>query len=135
MTEDAGGDTSQGLTLPGVADATPVSSFDQAGGSRRWHELVRFLPDVGRLLVDLTRDGRVPLRAKVVAGLLGAYLFSPLDLVPDFLPGVGQMDDLALALVALRYLCRSAGYDVLRELWRGSHDGFVALLVVTGVEK
>ncbi len=133
MTEDASGEAG-----PDPKAALPpggTSTLDEPGGSSRWRELVRFLPDLGRLLVDLTRDQRVPLRAKVVAGVLGAYLFSPLDLVPDFLPGVGQMDDLAVAVVALRYLCRSAGYDVLHDLWRGSDDGFVALLIMTGVEK
>ncbi len=132
MTDDGSGQAQNGASVTSVAKTD--DSTEQTGPSR-WRELVRFLPDVGRLIVDLTRDQRVPTRAKVVAGLLGAYLLSPLDIVPDFLPGVGQMDDLALALVALRYLCRSAGYDVLHELWRGSDDGFVAVLVVTGVEK
>lgn len=134
MTEGASAGATHIVPLAGVAEPTSDEA-DESGGSSRWRELVRFLPDVGRLLVDLTRDQRVPLRAKLVAGLLGAYLLSPLDLVPDFLPGVGQMDDLALALVALRHLCRSAGYDVLHDLWRGSDDGFVALLLVTGIER
>lgn len=132
MTDAARGQAQKGAPLTSVVNTD--ASTEQTGPSR-WRELVRFLPDVGRLIVDLTRDQRVPLRAKVVAGLLGAYLFSPLDFIPDFLPGVGQMDDLAVALMALRYLCRSAGYNLLNELWRGSDDGFVALLVVTGVEK
>ncbi len=135
MTERAGAQASQDVPLASDAEAVADQPSNQSSGSSRWRELVRFLPDIGRLLVDLTRDERVPLRAKLVAGALGAYLLSPLDLVPDFLPGVGQMDDLALAVVALRHLCRSAGYDVLHELWRGSDDGFVALLLVAGIEK
>lgn len=135
MTDEASAEAPQGVPLAGVPHAYVGDDDVVAPGSMRWRELVRFLPDVGRLLVDLGRDQRVPLRAKLVAGLLALYLFSPLDLVPDVLPGPGQVDDLALALVALRHLCRSAGYDVLHELWRGSDDGFVALLVVTGVEK
>lgn len=110
----------------------------QRGGTLRgstWAELVRFLPDVARLLVDVTRDPRVPLRAKATAGALAAYMLSPIDVVPDFLPGVGQMDDVALVVWGLRRLFRSAGYDVLRELWRGSERGFVLLLLVAGVEK
>lgn len=135
MTEEADTRAPEGVPLAGVIDATTDDAHGESGGSSRWRELVRFLPDVGRLLVGLTRDPRVPLRAKLVAGLFGAYLLSPLDLVPDILPGAGQVDDLAVALVALRYLCRSAGYDVLHDLWRGSDDGFVALLVVAGIEK
>ncbi len=136
MTDGASAEAPQSVPLAGVLDAgVDGDDATEAGGSSRWSELVRFLPDVGRLLVALTRDRRVPVRAKLVASLLAVYLFSPLDLVPDVLPGAGQVDDLALALVALRHLCRSAGYDVLHDLWRGSDDGFVALLIVSGVEK
>ncbi len=148
MTDGTSAEAPQNVPPAGAPGAHAGDHTADAGGSatcptRRialpsqtpWRELVRFLPDVGRLLVDLTRDRRVPLRAKLVAGLLATYLFSPFDLVPDVLHGAGQVDDLALALVALRHLCRSAGYDVLYELWRGSDDGFVALLVVTGIEK
>ncbi|MDP8961225.1 MAG: DUF1232 domain-containing protein [Actinomycetota bacterium] len=136
MTDGASAEAPQSVALAGVPDAGVDGDVaTEAGGSSRWRELVRFLPDVARLLVDLTRDQRVPLRAKLVASLLAVYLFNPLDLVPDVLPGAGQVDDLALALVALRHLCRSAGYDVLHDLWRGSDDGFVALVLVSGVEK
>lgn len=109
-------------------------------GARRdrrsaWRELLRFLPDVGRLLMNLARDRRVPLLAKVVAVLGVLYVFSPIDVVPDVVPGVGRLDDLWVATRALRLLFTSAGYDVVHELWEGTDEGFALLLLVAGIER
>ena len=98
-------------------------------------ELARFVADTGRLLWRVTRDPRVPWMAKVVAGGAVAYVASPIDLIPDVIPGIGQLDDLFLLVRALRYLAGSAGYDVLHDLWPGSEDGFALLLVVAGIER
>lgn len=100
-----------------------------------WKELIRFLPDVVRLLADVSRDSRVPLRDKVMAGAAAAYLVSPLDLIPDAIPVIGQMDDATLAVWAVRRLMRGAGYDVLKDLWRGTDDGFALLLLIAGIER
>ena len=97
-------------------------------------ELARFLGDTGRLLWRVARDPRVPWPAKVVAGGAVAYVASPIDLIPDVIPGVGKLDDLFLVVRALRYLATAAGYDVLHDLWPGSEDGFALLLVVAGIE-
>ncbi|MBW3562642.1 MAG: DUF1232 domain-containing protein [Actinobacteria bacterium] len=97
-------------------------------------QLIRFLPDVGRLLYDVSRDDRVPFPAKVKSGAAAAYVFSPVDVIPDFIPGLGQMDDIAIVVWAVRNLFRSAGYDVLKDLWSGTDDGFALLLMVAGVE-
>jgi uncharacterized membrane protein YkvA (DUF1232 family) len=102
--------------------------------ARTWVELARFLADVGRLLWRLTRDGRVPWHAKIVAGGALAYVVSPIDLIPDMIPGAGRMDDVFVVVRALRYLAGAAGYDVLREQWVGSDDGFALLLVLAGVK-
>ncbi len=124
-----------------MADETaaidPRTEPVEAGATRppAWRELLRFLPDVGRLFVDLSRDPRVPLRAKILSGAVAVYLVSPMDVVPDFIPGAGQMDDLALAVWAVRRLLRAAGYDVLKDLWQGSEDGFVLLMVLAGIER
>lgn len=98
-------------------------------------ELARFLADCGRLLWRVARDPRVSWAAKAVAGGAAAYVVSPVDLVPDFIPGVGQLDDLFLLTRAMRYLASAAGYDVLYELWPGSDDGFALLLVIAGVKQ
>ncbi len=98
-----------------------------------WRALLKFLPDVGRLLYDLARDPRVPWHAKAVAAGAVAYVISPVDVVPDIVPGVGRMDDVYIVGKALRYLFNAAGYALLREHWRGGDDGFALLLVVAGI--
>ncbi len=98
-------------------------------------ELARFLGDTGRLLWRVARDPRVPWPAKAVAGGALAYVVSPLDVIPDVIPGVGKLDDLFLLTRALRYLASAAGYDLLHDLWPGSEDGFALLLVVAGIER
>src|SRR5581483_1659145 len=75
-------------------------------------------------------DARVPRRAKVALWLTLPYLASPLDLIPDFVPVVGQLDDALLAGIAVRYVARSAGRDVVTELWPGSEGGLRALLAL-----
>lgn len=87
------------------------------------------------LLKDLTVDPRVPPRAKLLAGLAVAYLVSPFDLVPDFVPVLGQADDLGLAVLAVRWLLREAGFAVIYELWRGSDEGLALVLTLAGVEE
>jgi uncharacterized membrane protein YkvA (DUF1232 family) len=64
---------------------------------------------------DLMRDPRVPLWAKLVAGALVAYLASPIDLIPDFIPVLGQVDDLLVALIAGGLLMRSVPRHVIEE--------------------
>ncbi len=81
--------------------------------------LLRLLSDVILLLKDLATDARVPLRDKIVAGAAAAYLVTPVDLVPDFIPVAGQLDDVLFGALALRYALRVASLDVLREQWPG----------------
>ena len=95
--------------------------------------LLRFGRDVILLLNDLARDPRVPLGKKLSAAAAVAYLVSPLDVIPDFVPGIGQLDDFGILAVALRALLASAGPDVIRELWRGSEDGLGLLQSLAGV--
>lgn len=98
-------------------------------------EVARFVGDVSRLLWRLSRDPRVPWTAKAVAGGALVYVVSPIDLVPDVIPGIGRMDDLYLVARALRHLAGVAGYDLIHELWPGSEDGFALLLMIAGVRQ
>lgn len=82
-------------------------------------ELVTFLPNLIRLFRGLLRDERVPRSSKVLL-LLGAFwLASPIDLIPEFLPGVGALDDAVVAGLVLRHLVKRAGPDVVKDHWRG----------------
>ena len=91
-------------------------------------EIARFLPDCILLFKRLLRDERVPLRAKVVLVLLVPYLLMPFELVPDFIPVAGQLDDAILVAIAIAYVARSAGRDVVADLWPGSERGLRVVL-------
>jgi uncharacterized membrane protein YkvA (DUF1232 family) len=95
-------------------------------------ELVALMPDLLRLLRDLVRDGATPLDARLVIVVLAAWIVSPIDLIPEFIPVLGPLDDVVVAIVALRYLRRRLGADELRRRWPGSDDGFRLLARVVG---
>ena len=96
-------------------------------------EASAFLPDVARLFRDVARDDRVPRRVKVEVGLAAGYLLLPIDIIPDFLPGIGQLDDLAVIGWAVRRLMMGAGEGILREHWQGTDRGLEVLLQVASV--
>ena len=82
-------------------------------------EVVMLVPNLGKLVARLAADPRVPVRAKVFAGIAVAYAFSPIDVVPDFIPLLGKTDDILLMALALRYVIEEAGVAVVREHWDG----------------
>ena len=95
-----------------------------------WRELAVALPNLAKLLGRLARDPRVPARSKTFAGFMAAYLVSPIDLVPDFIPFLGKTDDVVLVAFALNHMIQSAGADVVREHWDGEDDVLDMLLDV-----
>jgi uncharacterized membrane protein YkvA (DUF1232 family) len=95
-------------------------------------EVVRVVPDLVRLLRSLLIDGSTPLDVRLVLAGLVVWLLSPIDLIPDFLPGIGVLDDVVLTIVAVRYTRRRVGVERLRARWAGSPDGFALLLRVIG---
>lgn len=91
--------------------------------ARSWlKELAYALPNLAKLLSRLARDPRVPARSKTFAGVMAAYVLSPIDLIPDFVPVIGKTDDALLAAFTINHLIQTAGYDVVREHWDGSED-------------
>jgi len=78
-----------------------------------------FVPDCLVLCRRLLADSRVPRRHKaLLAGLVG-YLASPLDLIPDFIPVIGQLDDLLIAVLTLRIVRRGIRRSIVRQHWPG----------------
>jgi uncharacterized membrane protein YkvA (DUF1232 family) len=78
-----------------------------------------FVPDCLVLFRRLIADPAVPRRRKLVLGAMVVYLATPIDLVPDFLPGIGQLDDAILVALVLRYVLRAGGGGLLSEHWPG----------------
>jgi uncharacterized membrane protein YkvA (DUF1232 family) len=93
-------------------------------------EALRLLPDTIRLVRRLAADRRVPRGPRALLWVLLAYLLSPIDLVPDFLPMVGYADDAILVVLVLRHVVRRAGVDVVTERWPGSAAGLAAVLTL-----
>lgn len=82
-------------------------------------DLARFLPDAVVLVRRLRRDPRVPRRAKVAVVLAGLWVASPVDLIPEFLPVIGPLDDVVVVALALRYAGRRVPREVLLDAWPG----------------
>lgn len=83
----------------------------------------RVIPDTLRLVRALATDRTLPLATRLPVWLLVAYLISPIDLIPDFIPVIGYADDAILTSLVLRRLIRRAGPAKLTEHWRGTPDG------------
>src|SRR5688500_17380332 len=84
--------------------------------------LFRLLPDLLALFTGLMRDRRVPRSTKVLLTLALAWIASPLDLIPEFIPVVGAIDDALIAGLVLRRVVKRAGRDVVTEHWRGEPE-------------
>jgi uncharacterized membrane protein YkvA (DUF1232 family) len=82
-------------------------------------ELAALVPNLTRLFAGLVRDPRVPLRAKLVLGATALYLAMPIDLVPDFVPIAGSLDDAIVAAFALRFVVRASSPEIVAEHWPG----------------
>lgn len=93
---------------------------------------VMAVPDFFVLMVRLARDERVPAAAKVLTGVVIAYFIMPIDLIPDPIPLVGEVDDVAVAIFALEQITKRVPPAVVQELWPG--EGQVLDLVRAGKE-
>jgi len=85
-------------------------------------ELAAFLPNCATVVRRLRRDPRVPRRAKVAVVLAGLWMASPIDLIPDFVPVVGALDDAVVVALALRYAGRRVPRAVVVDAWPGDPE-------------
>src|SRR5215211_787985 len=83
-------------------------------------DLASFVPDCVMTVRRLRADPRVPRRAKVAVAFAGLWVLSPIDLIPEFLPVIGPLDDVVVVALALRYAARRVPRDVLSEAWAGN---------------
>ena len=90
-----------------------------AGRRLAARELATLLPNLVRMCRTLLRDPRVPPGSKVLVGIAVLWFISPIDLVPEFIPVLGPLDDAILAVLVLRHLVRRAGREVVAEAWPG----------------
>jgi uncharacterized membrane protein YkvA (DUF1232 family) len=82
-------------------------------------DLAAFIPDCVTTVRRLRKDPRVPLRAKVAIVIAGLWVASPVDLIPEFIPIIGPLDDIVVVALALRYAGRQVPRHVLLAAWPG----------------
>jgi uncharacterized membrane protein YkvA (DUF1232 family) len=115
-----------------VAYAAFVVALTVAGRRRDARDVARFIPDCIVLVRRLLGEARVPRRHKLLLGALVGYLAFPIDLVPDFIPVVGHVDDLLVVVLALRVVLRASGSGLLRKHWPGPERSLAFVLRFVG---
>ena len=111
-----------------------VAALIAAGRREDARALAGFIPDCLVLVGRLARDPRISRPRRVVLfGVLG-YLALPIDLVPDFLPGIGQLDDAVLLGLALRLVVHGGGTELVRAAWPGPEASLTLVLRAAGLD-
>jgi uncharacterized membrane protein YkvA (DUF1232 family) len=82
-------------------------------------DLAAFIPDCVTTVRRLRRDPRVPRSARIAIVLAGLWVASPIDLIPEFIPVIGPLDDIVVVALALRYAGRRVPREVLLDAWPG----------------
>lgn len=98
-------------------------------------DAARLVPDVVRLLRRLAADRTIARSVRIRLWMLLAYLISPIDLIPDFIPVLGYADDAIIVAIALRSVTRRAGPEALERHWPGTPEGLATLLTLAGLEQ
>lgn len=96
-------------------------------------EAMRLLPDVARLLRRLAADPTLPRGVRISLLLLLGYLLVPIDLIPDFIPVLGVVDDAIIIAIALRSVSRRAGPVALERHWPGTPAGLSSVRRLAGI--
>ncbi len=109
-------------------DSNPVPKRDARAIAL---EAVLLIPNIVKLLGRIARDPRVSVKRKAFAAAAMIYVVSPIDLIPDFIAGIGQLDDLIVVAIALNHLIDGAGRELVDEHWDGSEDSLDLVLAAT----
>ena len=96
-----------------------VAALFLAGRGTAAKEIALLLPNLLILFKGLARDRRVRRGSKALLVFGAVWVASPIDLIPEFIPVVGPLDDAVVAALILRHVVRTAGADVVAEHWRG----------------
>lgn len=89
---------------------------------RKMRELLLFIPNLMGLLIGLLRDERVSQADKAILAGIIMYVIVPLDIIPDFIPFIGQVDDVYLLAISILRLLNRADRRVVMDHWKGQQD-------------
>jgi uncharacterized membrane protein YkvA (DUF1232 family) len=109
-----------------------VAGLVVAGRREPARAVAGFVPDCAGLLGRMLRDPRVARRPKLALGLAAAYVAMPIDLVPDFVPVAGQLDDAVVVACALRFALRGCDPGIVAEHWHGPESSLRMLRRLAG---
>ena len=98
-----------------------------------FRDLLRLAPDVVRFLKRLVFDRTLSIGVRIWLAVLLAYLVSPIDLIPDFIPVLGYADDAIVVAIVLRFATRRAGREAVERHWPGTPEGLSAVLRLAGL--
>ena len=117
-----------GIGVPAVVYAALVAALVLMGRRGDARAMATFIPDCIVLVSRLARDPRVPRRRKLLLLALVGYLALPFDLVPDFIPVAGQLDDALIVAFVLRHFVKAGGEAMIREHWPGPEQSLQLIL-------
>jgi len=95
---------------------------EQRNMRRKMRELLLFIPNLMGLLIGLLRDERVSQADKAILAGIIMYVIVPLDVIPDFIPFIGQVDDSFLLAISILRLLNRADRRVIMDHWKGGRD-------------
>ncbi len=122
------------LLIAVAAYLVGVAALIAAGRREDARVLAGFIPDCLVMVSRLARDRRVSRPRRAALWLVLGYLALPFDLVPDFLPGIGQLDDAVMLGLALRVLVHGGGTEMVREAWPGPQASLTLVLRAAGLD-
>jgi uncharacterized membrane protein YkvA (DUF1232 family) len=120
------------LVIVAAIYATFVGWLYARGRREDARAMATFIPDCIVLVTRLARDPRVPRRRKLLLFALVGYLSLPFDLVPDFIPVAGQLDDAVIVALVLRHFVKAGGEPLIRDLWSGPERSLAVILRLAG---
>ena len=118
------------LAIAAVVYLLAIVALAVAGRRTAAREVATLLPNLARLFKGLIGDPRVPRSSKAMLLFGAAWIASPIDLIPEFIPFLGPLDDAVVAALILRRIVRTAGREVVEEHWRGDPATIARLLRV-----
>ena len=118
-----------GIAVAVALWAAALAVLIALGRRTQARELATLIPNLLSLFRGLLRDPRVPRSAKLWLGVAIVWIASPIDLIPEFVPVAGPLDDAIVAALVLRHLLRRTPHTVVSEHWRGSQ---ATLAVIVG---
>ena len=116
-------------------DVIPPDGHGPAAARKFITDAALLLPNIVKLVGRLLKDSRVPRRAKIALALAGAYVVSPIDLIPEMIPVLGWADDVVILMFALDALISRAGPQLVEEHWDGPGDLLGLVREVVGLSR